>query len=214
MPVKFLLHCGWISSIIYLIMNIVCPILNPHYDVFSQTVSELSAINAPTRSTWILFAIVYDALVILFALGIRQSANGNRALLVSALLFLLYGILGPVWPPMHQREVLAAGGKTSMDTWHIVFTIVTVLLMMLAMGFGAAALGKKFRTYSIQTILIQIIFGILTSRFAPAIEANHPTPWAGVWERVNIGAFILWVSIFSFVLLKRSARSSMSELID
>jgi hypothetical protein len=158
--------------------------------------------------------IPYDVLVILFALGIRQSANRNRALLFTAFLFLLYGILGPFWPPMHQRQVLAAGGKTYTDSWHIIFTIVTVLIMLLAIGFGSASLSKSFRIYSYLTTLVLIIFGTLTSRFAKEIEANRPTPWAGIWERVNIGAFMLWVSIFSFVLLLRSATATMNELIE
>jgi hypothetical protein len=113
---KILLHCGWISSIIYVVMNVICPILYPHYSVFSQTVSELSAINAPTRTIWVILAILYDALVIAFALGIRQTANGNRPLLATAFFFLIYGIIRPVWPPMHQREILAAGGKSSTDS--------------------------------------------------------------------------------------------------
>jgi hypothetical protein len=49
---------------------------------------------------------------------------------------------------MHQRVVMAAGGKTMTDTIHIVFTMVTGFLIFTAMGFGAAALGKWFRRYS------------------------------------------------------------------
>ena len=55
---------------------------------------------------------------------------------------------------MHQRAVLAAGGGTLTDTLHIVWSVVTVLLMMLAIGVAAAASGKRFRLYSIATIVI------------------------------------------------------------
>ena len=44
---------------------------------------------------------------------------------------------GVFWLPMHQRAVLAAGGGTMTDTLHIVWAVVTSLLFMVALGFGA-----------------------------------------------------------------------------
>jgi len=88
---------------------------------------------------------------------------------------------------MHLREVLAAGGATWSDTMHIVFTSCTVVLMLLAMGFGAAALGKPFRIYTILTMLLPATFGALTSSEVSGVDVNGPTPWIGVYERVHIG---------------------------
>jgi len=102
---------------------------------------------------------------------------------------------------MHLREVLAAGGGTLTDTMHIVFAMLTVLLMLIAIGFGAAAFGKGFRLYSITTMVILFAFGALTIPDAPKIQANLPTPWIGVWERINIGVFLLWVVVLAITLL-------------
>ena len=74
--------------------------------------------------------------------------------------------------------------------------------MLLAIGFGTIAFGKWFRIYSIITILILLLFGILTAVDAPRVQANLPTPMAGIWERINIGVFLLWVSVLSLVLLR------------
>ena len=90
---------------------------------------------------------------------------------------------------------------TLTDTMHIVLAIVTVLLMLLAIGFGTAAFGKRFRLYSILTIVILCAFGALTFRDAPRITANLPTPWIGLWERINIGVFLLWVAVLAIALL-------------
>ena len=76
---------------------------------------------------------------------------------------------------MHLREVLAAGGGTLTDTMHIVLGSVTVVLMLLAMAFGAAAFGKRFRLYSIASMVILVAFGALTFLDAPRIAANLPT---------------------------------------
>ena len=83
----------------------------------------------------------------------------------------------------------------------LAFTMTTVLFMVLATGFGAAALGKRFRVYSIVTLVMLVTCGAATSLDAPRISANLPTPWVGVWERVNIGVFIIWVIALALALL-------------
>lgn len=201
---KVLLVCGILSSLLYAAMIIA--IQFEGYSLTSHTVSELSAIGAPTRPLWVALAIVYDVLMIAFGLGVCASAGGKRALRVVGGLLVAYGVIGFAWPPMHQREVLAAGGKTLTDTMHIVFAMVAVLLMLLAIGLGATAFGKRFRLYSIATILVLIVFGALTGLYGSRIEANLPTPWVGVWERINIAASLIWVVVLAVVLLRAEKR--------
>ena len=175
----------------------------------SETVSELSAIGAPTRSLWVPVGFLYTVLVCAFGWGVRQSAEGHRALRVAGVLIFTYGALGLVWPfaPMHLRPVIAAGGGTFSDTMHLVLGGVTVSLMLLAMAFGAAAFGRRFRAYSIATIVILAVFGALTGLDAPRVAANLPTPWVGVWERINIGVFLLWVVVLAVALWKPARRA-------
>jgi hypothetical protein len=51
-------------------------------------------------------------------------------------------------------------------------------------------------------MVILVAFGALTGLDAPRIAANLPTPWVGVWERINIGVFLLWVVILAIALLR------------
>jgi hypothetical protein len=120
-------------------------------------------------------------------------------------------LIGLAWPPMHQRAVLAAGGGTLTDTLHIAWTVVTNLLFMLAIGCGAAALGKRFRLYSIATMVSLVGFGVLTSMDAPRLQANLPTPWMGVWERIGIGAFLMWIVVLAAALLRTAQRDDHVE---
>lgn len=102
---------------------------------------------------------------------------------------------------MHLR-----GSETSLtDTLHIVWSAATVLLMMLAIGFGAAAFGRRFRLFSIATLAVFVVFGALTGLDGPRVTANLPTPWIGVWERINIAAFFLWLAVLAMVLLRHFA---------
>jgi hypothetical protein len=46
---QLLLACGLLSSLLYVAMNVVVPMQWQGYSSAAQTVSELSAIGAPTR---------------------------------------------------------------------------------------------------------------------------------------------------------------------
>ena len=180
-------------------MNIFVPMFFEGYSSASQTVSELSAINAPTRPLWISLAMLYILLFAFFGLGVLQSAFGNRRLRVMGRLIIVYVVINFYWPPMHLR----GNEPTLTDTLHIVWAMMTLLLMMLIMGFGAAALGRNFRIYTILTFVVFIVFGILIGVEAPNIPGNLPTPRIGIWERINIGAFMLWVIVLAIALLQR-----------
>jgi len=195
---KSLLICGILSSLHYVAMNVFVPLQWEGYSSASQTVSELSAIGAPTRPLWVWLGTVYSLLVTAFGCGVWKSAGRNRPLRVVGGLMIVDGVLSLYWPPMHLR----GAEFTLTDTMHIVWAMVTVLLMMLAIGFGAAAFDKRFRAYSIATMVILVVFGALTGMDGPRIAANLPTPWVGVWERISIVAFLLWVVVLAFALLR------------
>ncbi len=206
---KTFLRCGIFSSLLYVAMNIFVPMFYAGYSSVTQTVSELSAIGTPTRMLWVILSVGYTLLVTAFGWGVWQSAGSNRYLRMAGILLFTYGITSILWPfaPMHQRAALAASEASLSDTMHLTLAAVTVVVMVLAMGFGAAALGRRFRIYSIMTILILLVFGILTGMDAPKVEANLPTPWAGVWERINIGVFLLWIVVLARILLRKEKMS-------
>lgn len=192
---RVLLLCGVLASVWYAMMIYLVAMQWEGYSSRSQVVSELSAIDAPTRRLWVLLGIPYTILALAFGWGVWKSGGRNRALRVVGALLLLSAALGVFgWPfaPMHLRRVLAAGGATVSDTFHIVLGAVTVLLMVVAVGFGAAAFGRRFRRYSIISLALVLVFGVLTFLEAPGVAANEATPWIGVWERLNIAIFLLW----------------------
>jgi Protein of unknown function (DUF998) len=200
---KIFLACGVLSSLLYAGANVVTAMLYEGYRPVSQTVSELSAIGAPTRPLWVSLMILYSLLVVAFGWGVLKSACENRPLRIVGVLLIADAVIGFFWPPMHQREVLAAGGGTLTDTMHIVFTIVWALFVMLIIGFGASAFGKRFQLYSVATLVILVLFGVLTGIDGPKIQANLPTPWIGVRERINIGVYMLWVVVLAIMLLRK-----------
>ena len=111
-------------------------------------------------------------------------------------------MFGHFWPPMHQRAVLAAGGGTLTDTLHLVWAMITGVFFILIVGFGAAALSKRFRVYSIATMVIVLAGGAVTGTYASRIQADLPTPWVGVWERISIATFMGWIAVLAIALLR------------
>jgi hypothetical protein len=194
---KGLLGCGVLAALLFVAMNVIAAMWYPGYNWSSQTVSELSAVGAPTRTMWTAWGAVYNLLVIAFGWGIWLSSSRSRELRIVSVVTVGSGLIGFAWPPMHTREVLAAGGGTLTDTLHIAFTVAAVLLMVAAIGLAAAPLGKRFRIYSYLTILILITFGAMTGAQSSQLEANLPTPMIGVWERINIAAYLMWLIVLA-----------------
>ena len=203
-----LLLCGIFASLLYVAMNVFIPLQWKGYSVASRVISELSAIDAPTRSLWVPLGIAYGVLMIAFGWGVWLSARGNRPLRVAGALILAYSIIGLFWPPMHQREVVAAGGGTPTDTLHIVWSAAWVTFMLAAIAFAAAGLGKRFRLYSIATLVVLLAFGVLTGLDAPKLSTNLPTPLIGVWERIQIGVVIVWDLVLAIALLRVKATAT------
>jgi hypothetical protein len=66
-----------------------------------------------------------------------------------------------------------------------------------------------FIALSIVTGAITLLtFGFLTALAAPNVEANLPTPWAGLYERINIAVFLLWTVALAVVLLRAPSASA------
>lgn len=199
---KGLLVCGIISTILYVFATILGAIHWKEYSSISQSVSELIAIDAPSAPLVIPLFLIYGILVFAFGAGVWCSAGTKRILRVVAVLIIakeIFGVIATLFAPMHMRGI----DSSLTDTMHIILTGIGVLLCMLpAVGFGAFAFGKGFRIYSMVTILVFLIFGILAGLNGSKIAENQPTPLAGVWERINILTYFAWIIVFAVKLLK------------
>lgn len=199
---RALLACGIVSSLLYVAMDLVASWLWTDYRYTAQVISELSAIDAPTRPLWLAFGVVYQALLFAFACGVWLVAGSRCSLrIVAALLFGMVA-LDVAWGffPMHLRGAPA----TLTDTVHAVFAGVQVVLTLCAIGFAAAGLSKQFRIYSIASVILMLAAGTGTFFYAPRVAAQLPTPGIGLLERVNVYGYLLWIGTLAAALLRRS----------
>ncbi|HZB05745.1 MAG TPA: DUF998 domain-containing protein [Thermoleophilaceae bacterium] len=201
---EVLLTCGILSSLLYVIANVVGARRWSSYSLRAQTVSELSAIDAPSRPVVIPLLTGHGALLFPFGLGVWKSAGRKRGLRATGALLMVLAasdLPAPLFP-MHQREALARGEGSCTDSMHIIVTSANSVAILLAIGSGSTAFGRRFRLYSIGTIVILLVTGGLTATQASRLEANLPTPWAGVSERISIGGYLLWQAVLAMMLIR------------
>lgn len=196
---RALLICGVLSSVLYVGIDQLAAVRHAGYhDFAAQTISELGARGAPTRQLVNPLFIAYDLLTIAFGVGVWLSARGNRPLRVVAAALTAIGVIGLPGPWLFPMNLRGVGG----DLAHIVGTGVIVLFIVTGLGFGAFALGRRFRVYSIATLAATLAFGALTSVQAKGLATGDPTPWIGLTERLCIGAFLVWVGALAISLLR------------
>jgi hypothetical protein len=152
---------------------------------------------------------VRSSLLLAFALGVAWSADRRWAVRLTAILLAADAIVGQTTAsffPVPQR------GATGSSTMHVIGTALESLAIILSMGFAAAAFGKRFRLYSIGTIVILLAFGAAAGSGISRIDAQLPTPWLGIIERINIYAYLLWMAVLAIVILRRSGRAAAMTL--
>jgi len=140
--------------------------------------------------------------VLAFGVGVfREGVGRSGALRITGALLMGYAAIGFTGPTLFEMHPRGANSVAS-DVPHIVLTGVLSLLTLLAMGFGAFALGKRFRAYSFATLLTLIAFGALTATYAPRLAAGQPTPGMGIIERIDIYSALLWIAVLAIALLR------------
>jgi hypothetical membrane protein len=205
---RILLVCGVMSSLLYVGIDALAALRYGEYHSYvSQAISELGAVGAPTKELVDPLFIAYGVLLIAFGVGVWRSAGRTRALRVIGALLVGIAVVGLVTPPMYLRGT----GSVSGDLPHIVLTGVIVLFILSAIGFGASLYGRRWRLYSFATLVTLLVSGGLTSLAATQLAAHQPTPWLGLAERINIGAYLLWVVVLALTLLRSEVRPAASS---
>lgn len=200
MPRKTLLACGILSSLLYVGTDVLAGIRYGAYHSYtSRAISELYAVGAPTKPMVDPLFIAYSVLLMAFAVGVWRSPGRGRALhVVGAAVagVAVVGLLTGLFFPMKLRGT----GSVASDAPHIALTLVSVVFILLGIGSAASLFGKRFRLYSVVTLLTVLVFGVLTGSQGGRLAANQATPWIGVTERICIGSYLLWVVVLAMAL--------------
>ena len=199
---------GVVAPTVYVAAVVIGGWLTPGYSHVAGPVSALIMRDAP--AAWALDPLftVYNALLIVFAVGLREAFRERGAAigLVAPTLLAIAGLVGmlTVFYPMDPIGVpLTRGG--AMRNWLAgVASVATVLaVLFIALRLRRNPAWRRFVGYS----LISLIVIVFTGGLAAALAA-HPSPVMGLWERITIGAFLQWVLVLGLILVGRRGRDA------
>ena len=193
---KVLLVCGPLSALVYIGWHELAALQWEGYSRISNAISELHFTGTPSKSfldPW--QGWVDSALLAAFGIGIWLSAQGSRSLRVIGAVMIVPAAMIPLWMIFGEASIAA----------HLALVGVGILCWLVAMGFGAAALGKRFRIYSLVSIGLVVGFFALGFSYVPEANAGQPTPFLGLFERIGFSAYFLWLTVLAVALWRRPA---------
>lgn len=198
-PVRPLLACGLAAPVLLLATDLLAIARAAGYSPMRQSISELTAVGAPTRPLVTTLRVTGDALMAAFAIGATVTAGNSRALAATGGLVATQAVLdgfataalprdygSPMWAPRNTANtvVMAAG----------------VGCFVAAMGSGAAAVRGPFRAFSAG---IPLSFALLTVLSLLVGPRGEPPSSTGAQERTMAYSCELWAAVLAIVLLRR-----------
>jgi hypothetical membrane protein len=192
--------CGIAAVGIYVGTTILGGLLDPGYSQTGRTISELTAASAPDRGLLAVLYVGYNVLLAAFGYAVYRIAPQEPRLRTGMSLLVAGAVAGIGLVTVLPTD-FAGGPITPIGSAHIAVAGVAALLtgattFVMAIGFRRVAALRRLVQGSIAAGVAIVVSGPL-SAFAVA----SGSPYAGVFERITIGLFLLWVWGISVYLL-------------
>lgn len=201
---KVLLSCGIFASLLKVGADLLAVKLWKGYNFFSQSISELSAYGAPTRSLVLSLDLLYSVLMLAFSAGVWQLAGQNLLMRIAAGLIAGNALISAgvsLFLPMRIDQ----GGIPTASAIHVVLMAIGVFCFLFAIGLGGAATHGWLRYLSFGILTVYILLTV--GRFlmpAPTTPAGLPAPTMGVQERTMVAGYLLWIIALAIQQLTRA----------
>jgi len=184
-----------------MITVIVGAAIRPDYSHIVNAISELISNGAPNKAILDIVFNIYNALLLAFAIGgYIVLKDAPRLCRVAMGIFIVIQILSFSWGFFPMDPMGSA--PTFAGTMHNVFGGVVAfatILMPLFMGLGLRR-SKGFRGYAIYAFITSGI--IFVSGLTGVILAGQGFHVFGLFERMTIGSYEVWIFATALELLK------------
>jgi sulfite exporter TauE/SafE len=205
--IQALALCGILSPIVYVVTVALGGILDPSYSHIGKTVSELVEMGAPNRDLLNVLLVVYNVLIIPFAVGLYFGLKKGvtRSLVLVALV--LTGIFGTAVTVFFPLDA-AGQSVTFTGMMHLVVVgLVVPCTFVFMLGFWDS--GRKDESwgklglFSIAVFVVTLISGIATAAFVNS-------DYRGLLERITIGSTLVWIEVVAIKLYTITKRKLTS----
>ncbi len=205
--IQALALCGILSPIVYVVTVALGGFLDPSYSHIGKTVSELVENGAPNRDLLNILLVVYNVLIIPFAIGLFFGLKKglSRGLVLAALV--LTGVLGTIVTVFFPLDA-AGQSVTFTGTMHLVVVgLVVPCTFIFMLGFWNIARKDeswgKAAVFSIAVFVVTLISGIATAAFVNS-------DYRGLLERITISSTLVWIEVVAAKLYSISKRKLAS----
>jgi hypothetical membrane protein len=198
---KTLLYCGVIAPVIYVITAIVGAALRNDYSHIVNAISELLSNGAPNKAVLDVVFNIYNALLFAFAIGGSiVLKNAPRMCRIAFGIFVGIQVLSFSWFlfPMDPlgTESTFAGTMHNVLGGVVAFTTILMPLLM-GLGFQKLSGTNRYSTYAFISSFIIFVSGL-----TGVILSLQGFLVFGLFERITIGAYEVWVLVTALKLLK------------
>ncbi len=200
---------GIVAPLLYVLAVVVGGAVTPGYSHIGQAISELTATGVPHRNLIDPMFVIYDLLLIGFALGLAATLPTPRRRLrtLGAVALALTGLAGLGMSTFFQMDQVGAA-MTGPGRVHIVLAAVAALMSMAAVAAvaTAAAANPAWRRYAGWSF---VALGVIAATGAWAgVAVIDASPLLGLAERLTIGTFIAWVFGTAILVFREARRSA------
>ena len=178
---------GVISFLSYAVAVVFSPMAYPGYNWMAQAVSDLSAVNAPSKMLWTQLASLYDVcgIVCIMAVCVFIQGKLNRTLQIGIYFFAAMNWISSIGYTMFPLLDSGMSGTSMQDKMHIVVTVLVVIFSVASLVF--IMIGgfreKEYRSLAIWAT-IALLFMVLGSIGVGIV----PSEYFGIPERFSVFA--------------------------
>lgn len=214
---KKLLYVGVVGPLLFIAVFLVEGLTRPGYSAWRNFVSQLA--TGPGGWVQVVNFLVYGALMVGFAIGLRGALVKGRASIAAPVLFAAYGLAlvtagifvtdPALGYPVGAPQVHTTHGLIHGLAGLVAFTLLTIASFVMAWRFAADA--RRWAVYSTLTGLLIIACFVASNAFsvmdASGSMANAPT---GFVQRIAIIAGWTWIAMVAlhFIGLSRPQPSA------
>ena len=199
---KTLLSCGTAAPVLYIITAIIGAALRPNdYSHIVNAISELLSNGAPNKAILDIIFNIYNALLLVFALGAYSAVKKfPRISRVSMGILIGIQVVSFSWGffPMDPLGAEATFAGTMHNVLGGVVAMATIVMPLL-MGLGVRKLGG-FNRYAVYSFVSSAI--IFVSGLTGVILAGQGVHLFGLFERITIGTYEIWIFVTALNLLR------------